>query len=141
MGYKTRLLRNQIILAVLAIVILMGCSWLIGFVNALKSILFILVGLISIIGGSLFIIYRYGQNERFSFIILAGWLGFSFALLSLVGMLFDPRSANFSWAYILKVAGIVWVGTFLFIVLTTPINMFFLRFWRKNFGSPMSPRK
>ena len=141
MGYKTRLLRNQIILAVLAIVILMGCSWLIGFVNTLKSILFLSVGLISTIGGSLFIIYRYRQNERFSSIILAGWLGFSFALLSIVGMLIDPRSVNFSWAYFLKVAGLVWAGTFLFIILMTPIGMAFLRFWRKNFGNPMSPRK
>ena len=141
MGYKTRLLRNQIILAVLVIFILMGCSLLIGFVNTLKSIVFLSVGLISIIGGSLFIIYRYGQNERFSSIILAGWLGFSFALLSLIGMLIDPRSVNFSWAYFLKVAGIVWAGTFLFIVLMAPIGKVLLTFWRKNFSIPMSPRK
>jgi hypothetical protein len=141
MSYETRLLRNRIVFVVLAVVVLMGCSWLIGFVNTLKSILFVSVGLISIIGGSLFIIYHYGQNERFSFIILAGWLSFSFSLLSLVGMLIDPRSVNFSWAYFLKVAGIVWVGTFLFIILTTPINMAFVRFWRKNFSNPMSPRK
>ena len=141
MGYKTRQLRNQIILAVLSIIILMGCSWLIGFVNTLKSILFLSVGLISTIGGSLFIIYRYGQNERLSFIIVAGWLGFSAALFSLISMLLDPRTVNFSWTYILKIAGIVWVGTFLFIILTTPINKAFFRFWRKNFGNPMSPRK
>ena len=141
MGYKTRVFRNQIILAVLTIAILTGCSWLIGFVNTLKSTLFLLVGLIPTIGGSLFIIYHYGQDERFSFIILAGWLGFSFALLSLIGMLIDPRSVNFSWAYFLKVAGIVWAGTFLFIVLMIPIGMALVRFWRKNFGNPMSPRK
>lgn len=141
MGYETRLLRNQIIFVLLAIVVLTGCSWLIGFANTLKSILFVSVGLTCLIGGSLFIIYRYGQNERFSFIILAGWFGFSFALLSLVGMLIDPRSADFSWVYLLKVAGIVGVGAFLFIILMTPIGMAVLQFWRKNFGSPMSPRK
>jgi hypothetical protein len=141
MDYKTRLLRNRIIFVLLAIVVLTGCSWLIGFANTLKSILFVLVGLTCLIGGSLFIIYRYGQNERFSFIILAGWFGFSFALLSLIGMLIDPRSANFSWVYFLKVAGIVGFGSFLFIILMTPIGMAVLRFWRKNFGNPMSPRK
>ncbi len=141
MGYKTKLLRNRIIFVFLAIVVLTGCSWLIGFANTLKSILFVSVGLTCLIGGSLFIIYRYGQNERFSFILLAGWLGFSFALLSLVGKLIDPRSVNFSWVYFLQVAGVVWAGTFLFVILMTPIGMAFLRFWRKNFGNPMSPRK
>ena len=119
----------------------MGCSWLIGFANTLKSILFVSVGLACLIGGSLFIIHRYGQNERFSFLILAGWFGFSFASLALVGMVIDPRSAGFSWGYILKVAGIVGVGTFLFIILMTPVGMAILQFWRKNFGNPMSPRK
>ena len=132
MGYETRLLRNRIIFVLLAIVILAGCSWLIGFANTLKSILFVSVGLACLIGGSLFIINRYGQNERFSFLILAGWFGFSFALLSLVGMLIDPRSVGFSWVYILKVAGIVGVGTFLFIILMTPIGMAVLKFWRKT---------
>jgi len=141
MGYKTKLLRNRIVFVLLAIVILTGCSWLVGFADTLKSILLISVGVTSIIGGSLFIIYRYGQNERFSFIILAGWFGFSGALLSLICMLIDPRSVNFSWTYFLKVAGIVWAGTFLFIVLMTPIGMALIRFWRKNFGNPMSPRK
>jgi hypothetical protein len=141
MGYKTRLLRNRIIFVLLAIVVLTGCSWLIGFANTLKSILFVSVGLTFLIGGSLFIIYRYGQNQRFSFIILATWFGFSFALLSLVGMLIDTRSVNFSLADFLKVAGIVGVGTFLFIILMTPIGMAVLQFWRKNFGNPMSPRK
>ena len=141
MDYKTRLLRNRIIFILLAVVILTGCSWLIGIANTLRSILLISVGLISIIGGSVFIIYRYGQNERFAFIILAGWFSFSGALLSLLGMLIDPRSVNFSWTYFVKVAGIVWAGTFLFIVLMTPIGMALLKFWRKNFGTPMSPRK
>ena len=141
MGYKTKLLRNRIVFVLLAIVVLTGCSWLVGFADTLKSILLISVGVTSIIGGSLFIIYRYGQNERFSFIILAGWFGFSGALLSLIGMLIDPRSVNFSWTYFLKVAGIVWAGTFLFIVLMTPIGMALIRFWRKNFGNPMSHRK
>ena len=141
MGYETRLLRNRIIFVLLAIIVLTGCSWLIGLANTLKSILFVSVGLTCLIGGSLFIIYRYGQNERLSFIILAGWFGFSFALLALVGMLIDPRSAAFSWVYFLKVAGIVGVGTFLFIILMTPIGMAVLQFWRKNFGNPMSHRK
>jgi len=92
-------------------------------------------------GGSLFIIHRYEQNERFSFIILAGWFGFSFALLSLAGMLIDPRSADFSWVYLLKVSGIVGIGTFLFMILMTPISRAVLQFWRKNFGNLMRPRK
>ena len=141
MDYKTRLLRNRIVFVLLAIIILTGCSWLIGFVNMLKSILFVSVGLTCLIGGGLFISYRYGQNERFSFVLLAGWYGLSFALLTFVGMLIDPRSATSTWVYFLKVAGIVGVGTFIFIILMTPIGKAVLRVWRKNFGNPMSPQK
>src|SRR5574341_1488859 len=137
MSYKTRMLRNQIILVLLIIGSLTACGWIMGFVNMLKSILLVVVGLTCLIGGSLFIIMRLENNERLSFLILAGWYGFSSALLSLVGMLIDPRSSAFSWAYFLKVAGFVGVVTFLFIILMTPIGMAALRFWRKNFGDPM----
>ncbi|MFT3890804.1 MAG: hypothetical protein QM730_17640 [Anaerolineales bacterium] len=125
----------------LTVVILTACSWLIGIANTLRSILFVSVGLITIVGGSIFIIYRYEQNERSAFIILAGWFGFSGAMLSLLGMLMDPRSAIFSWTYFVKVAGIVWAVTFFFIILMTPIGMALLKFWRKNFANPISHRK
>ncbi len=141
MDNKTILLRNRILFVLLVIAILTVCSWLIGFGNMLKSIIFVSIGLACLIGGTLFIIYRYGQNERFSFIILAGWYGFSFALLSLTGMLMDTRSATFSLGYILKVAGIIGIGTFLFLVLTTPIGKVFLQFWRKNFSNPTTHGK
>jgi hypothetical protein len=141
MSYKTQMLRNQIMVGLLTIILLTVCSSLIGFTNMLKTVLFVSVALTCLVGGSIFITMRLGQNERLAFVILAAWYGFSFALLSLVGMLMDPRSSAFSWAYFLKVAGIIGVGTFLFIVLLTPVGMAALRFWRKNFGAPMSHRE
>ncbi len=141
MGYKTGLLRNQIIIILLTAGILTGCGWLIGLSNLLKSILFILVAAVCLIGGTLFIIGHLGHKEHLSFIILAVWYSFSFALFTLLGMLLDPRSTSFTWVYFLKVAGIVGVGTFLFIILSMPIYKAALRFWRQNFGIPMSRPK
>lgn len=141
MNYKTKMLRNRIIFVILTVVFLTGCGWLIGFGNMLKSILWLFVGIVCLVGGAFFIIARFGQSGRSSFPILAGWYGFSFAILTVLGMLFDPKSASFTWIYFLKIAGIVGLGTFLFIILTTPINMAALRFWRKNLGNPTDRRK
>jgi hypothetical protein len=141
MENKTRLLRNRIIVIFIAISFLVGCSLLIGFENFLKSVLFVSVGLAFSIGGTLFVVWRFGEKQHLAFIILAGWYGFSFALMSLLGMGIDPRSAGFSWTYSLKVAGIVGIGTFLFMILMMPIGLAALRFWRKNFGNPVSPRR
>lgn len=141
MNYKTRALRNQIIVTFIVIGFLAGCTWLIGFDNVIKSVLFVSVALACTIGGTFFVISRFGERQRLAFIILAAWYGFSFALISLIGMLIDPRATAFSWAYSLKVAGMIGLGSFLFILAMMPIGLVLLRFWRKNSGNPMSNRK
>jgi hypothetical protein len=137
MGYRASVLRNRIIIILVTIVGVTGCSWLIGIGNLFKVVLFLITALTCLIGGALFVIFRFGQKERLAFIILAAWYGFTFALLTLLGMLLDPRSVNFSWIYSFQVAGLVGIGTFVFILLLTPINMALLRVWRRSFGNPV----
>lgn len=141
MEYKPRLLRNRIIAISILISFLAGCGWLIGFENFLKSLLLVSVTLACLIGGTLFVVWRFSERQSVAFIILAAWYGFSFALISLIGMQIDPRSAVFSWTYSLKVAGMIGIGSFLFMLVMMPIGLVLLRFWRKNFGNPMSPRR
>ena len=53
-------------------------------------------------------------------------------------MAMDPRAAAFPWAYSLKVAGIIGIGSFLLMVLMMRIGLAAFRYWRKDFGNPMS---
>ncbi len=141
MEYKTQLLRNRIAIAILTIIALMSCGWLIGFVNLLKSVVLVLVAFVCLIGGSIFIVGRFGHQERFASVVLPGWYGFTFALFTLLGMLLDPRSVSLPWVYVLKVVVVVGIGTFVFLLLAMPVGSAVLRFWRRNFGNPVSRSK
>jgi hypothetical protein len=122
-------------------VILTGCGWLIGIGNLLKSIIFVLFTVLCLLGDTSVITRYLGHKKRSLSIILAAWYGFTFGLLTLLGMLLDQRSVAFSWAYRLSVVGVVCFGTFLFIILMLPISKAFLSFWQRNFGNPMGRLK
>jgi len=119
MDYKTKVRNNQIIIVPLITTFVIGCGGLVGFGNLFKSILFILPFFILLpIGGYYIIKHFEGQKQ---FILFALWLGFVFAVTSIVGILIDPRTYPINWLRLFGVAGVSWLGTFLFVLLMTPV--------------------
>ena len=128
MDYKTNAKRNQIIVIFLIVTFIMGCGGLIGFRNLLKSVLFILPFFILLPIGSYFIIYHTeGQKQ---FVLFSFWFGFVFALTSIVGILIDPRTHLINWLQLFAVAGLIWLGTFLFVLLLPPVYSKILHAWK-----------
>ena len=128
MDYKTKAKRNQIIVIFLIVAFIIGCGGLIGFRDLLKSILFILPFFILLPIGVYFIIYHTeGQKQ---FVLFSFWFGFVFALTSIVGMLIDPRTYPINWLQLFAVAGLIWLGTFLFVLLLPPVYSKILHAWK-----------
>jgi len=128
MDYKTKVRNNQIIIVFLITTFIIGCGGLIGFGNLFKSILFVLPFFILLpIGGHYIIRHFEGQKQ---FILFALWLGFVFAVTSIAGMLIDPRTYPINWLKFFGVAGVSWLGTFLFVLLMTTVYSKLLRTWK-----------
>jgi hypothetical protein len=140
MKSKTRFLQSQVIVSSIVIHVLAGCSWLIGFDDFIERVGFLSVALACTIAATLFLVWRSGKRRRFGFIIPAAWYGITFAVVSWIGLRIDPQADVLPWKYSLKVASLVGVGSFLFLIVVLPIGFALLRFWRKNVGDLMSPR-
>lgn len=130
MDYKRKLRKNQIILLVVTASALVGCGMLIGFGNVLKSILFVLPCFLLLPIGGYYVVMNFEGRKQF--LIFASWLGFISFVTSVIGMLIEPRTYPLKWGYIFAVAGIVWIVTFVFVVVMTPVYAMFFRFWRKH---------
>ena len=128
MDYKTKIRRNQTIAVFLLTTLIIGCGGLIGFGNLLRSFLFVLPLLVLFpIGGYYVVMHYEGQKQ---FILFALWLGFIFAVTSIVGMLIDSRTYPINWLKLFAVAGISWLGTFLFVLAATPLYSKILHPWK-----------
>jgi len=128
MDYKTKVRNNQIIIAFLSTTFIVGCGGLIGFGNLFRSILFVLPFFILLpIGGYLILKHFEGQKQ---FILFALWLGFVFAITSIIGTLIDPRTYPINWLKLFGIAGASWLGTFLFVLLMTPVYSKLIRAWK-----------
>jgi hypothetical protein len=128
MDYKTKIRRNQIIITFLLATFILGCGGLIGFGNLFKSVLLILPFFILLPTGGYYIIMNFEGKKKFTFFAL--WIGFVFSVTSIVGMLIDSRSYPINLLKLFSIAGISWVGTFLFILFMTPIYSKMLHAWR-----------
>ena len=128
MDYKTKIRRNQIIAIFLLATFIAGCGGLIGFGNLLKSLLYILPFFLLLPLGGYYVVRHFEGNKQL--ILFALWLGFVFAVTVLVGMLIDPRTYPFNLLKLFVVAGISWIGIFLFVILITPIYSKILRIWK-----------
>ena len=128
MDNKTKVRRNQIIALFLITTFIIGCGGLMGFGNLFKSVLFVLPFFILLPIGSYYIITHF-QGQR-QFILFALWLGFVFAVTAIVGMLIDPRTSPINWLKLFAVAGISWLGTFLFVLLVSPVYSKIFHAWK-----------
>jgi hypothetical protein len=128
MDYKTKIRRNQIITVFLLATFIIGCGGLIGFGNLFRSVLFVLPFFILFPTGVYYIIMHFEGKKQFTFLAL--WIGFVFSVTSIVGMLIDPRNYPINWLKLFSIAGVSWVGVFLFILLLTPVYSKILHIWR-----------
>lgn len=128
MDYRRKVRRNQILAVVAIIVFVIGCSFLVGFTNLIKSIIFLLPALVLIPLGGYFIIKRFEGRKQYLLFVL--WISFTFAVTSVVGMLLDERTYPLDWGYVSLVAGIVWLVSLIFILIGIPIFLAIVRTWK-----------
>jgi hypothetical protein len=138
-------LSTRLIIFILVLLIDLACvGWVAG-ANNLIRLVTVGAGAILVIAmlvvGTLFIAKRFAERQRLVLVAIAAWYGFIFALLALLGMLLDPRTALLTWINRLSIASLIGVGSFIVILLALPINMLFIRGWRRSFGNPMSRPK
>jgi FtsH-binding integral membrane protein len=125
LSVPSRIFRIALLLAILAIPTLL-CGFLVNFKVAFQMWLFVLAAIVPLVIG-FFLIGKYqGNNEKTAFLLVTGLIGFVAFELSLLGMLMDERSSNFSWAYILSNA--VEIGFAFFIISTLSSLLFTLLF-------------
>jgi len=108
-----RFSRLALFLVILAIPTLL-CGFLVSFKAAFQMWLLALAGIVPMVTGFFLIGKRQWGNEKISFLVTTGFIGFIFFEVSLVGMLIDERSVNFSWQYILSTATLIGIGAFIF---------------------------
>jgi len=112
LSLSTRIFRIVLSLAILAIPTLL-CGFLVNFKVVFQMWLFLLATIIPLVGG-FFLIWKYqSNNHKITFLLATGLLGFVAFELSLLGMLIDQRSSNFSMTYILSNAVLIGVVTFI----------------------------
>ena len=110
---STRFLRLILFLVILAIPTLV-CGLLVNFKVAFQMWLLVLAALVPLVGG-FFLIWKYQwNNQKVALLLATGLIGFVAFEWSLLGMLLDERSNNFSFTYILSHA--VFIGVVFFIV-------------------------
>ena len=108
-----RFSRLALFLVILAIPTLL-CGFLVSFKAAFQMWLLVLAGIIPMVIGFFLIGKHQWRNEKIAFLVTTGFIGFIFFEASLVGMLIDERSVNFSWQYILSTATLIGIGAFIF---------------------------
>ncbi len=122
---STRFFRLVLLLVILAIPTLL-CGVLVNFKAAFQMWLLILAAVIPLVGG-LFLIWNYqGNNQKVTFLLATGLVGFIAFEWSLLGMLIDERSSKFSLTHILSNA--VFIGVAFFIVSVIGSLLFVLLF-------------
>jgi len=126
---STRFLRLILLLVILAIPSLL-CGFLVNFKVVFQMWLFFLAAIVPLVGG-FFLIWKYQwNNQRTAFFLATGLLGLVAFEISMLGMLIDERSSNFSFTYILSNA--VFIGIAAFIVSTIGSLLFSALFRASN---------
>jgi hypothetical protein len=75
--------------------------------------LLVLASIVPLVVG-FFLIWKYQwNNQKVAFLLATGLLGFVAFESSLLGMLIDERSSNFSFRYILSNAAFIGIGAFI----------------------------
>jgi FtsH-binding integral membrane protein len=126
LSLSTRYFRFVLLLVILAIPTLL-CGFLVNFKVAFQMWLLILAAIVPLVGG-FFLIWKYqGINQRTTFLLATGVIGFTAFEWSLVGMLIDERSSNFSWTYILSNAFFTGIA---FLIISTIGSLLFTWLFR-----------
>jgi FtsH-binding integral membrane protein len=128
LSVAARFFRLFIFLIVLAIPTLL-CGFLVNFKVAFQMWLFLLAGIVPLVGG-FFLIGKYlWKNQKTAFLWATGLLGFVAAELSVIGMLIDERSINVSFSFILLQAVLVGIATFILTTIGTLFYTALIRAW------------
>ena len=98
LSVSARFFRLVLFFIVLAIPTLL-CGFLVNFKFAFQMWLFLLAGIVPLVGG-FFLFGKYlWQNQKTAFLWVTGLLGFLAAELSVIGMLIDERNTDASFSY------------------------------------------
>jgi hypothetical protein len=119
MESRKKLRRTGILVIAFLAIISFACGWLIGWIKFLKSIIFLLVPLTLIMSGSYYLLRH--SHEKGRSLLIYVWYGFCFGIASVIGMLLDPRIHNFHLLEVIEVFGIIWICSFLFMLIFTPL--------------------
>ena len=129
MDYNHRIRRNWILFIVGIVFLLVGCGFLVGFENFYKSILFVLPFLALLPLGGYYILKHFEGRKQFW--LFAIWIGFIFAVTTMIGMLLDFKARSHTLVYVISVSGLVWLLTTLFVIVVTPVYSALFRFWKR----------
>jgi len=91
--------------------------------------LFVLPFFVLLPTGGYYIIMHFEGRKQF--ILFGVWIGFVFAVTATVGMLLDPRTNPVNCLQLFLITGIIWIGSFLFVILLVPIYSAILRIWKR----------
>ena len=109
---STRLFRFIVLLIILALPTLL-CGFLVNFKVAFQMWLLSLAGVVPLVGGT-FLISKYkGNYQKVALLLSTGLFGFTAFEFSLLGLLIDERSINFSSTYILLNAVFIGIAAFI----------------------------
>jgi len=123
---STRIFRIVLLLVILAIPTLL-CGFLVSFKVAFQMWLLVLAAIVPLVGGFFWIGKYQGKNQKVAFLLAAGLIGFVAFEFSLLAMLIDERSRNFSWVYILSNAAFMGFAFFIFSVIGSVLFTLLLR--------------
>jgi hypothetical protein len=119
-----RLLSIIMLLGILAVPTLL-CGFTVSFKAAFQMWAFLLAFLVPSIGGSLLVKKYFWKNERLSFFLIAGVIGATFFITSVVGMTMDERIS--SWNQVFSFSAFTGVIGFVAVIVITPLYSFLVR--------------
>jgi hypothetical protein len=83
-------------------------------------------------GLGLWLIVRYlGFQHRLAMMFFALLMGIVFFEGSIIGMVIDPRSSSVGWTKLFTTAGLIGIGTTLFVLIFTPIYITLIKIFKR----------
>ena len=119
-----RFLSIAILISILAVPTLL-CGFTVSFKAAFQMWAFLLAFLVPSISGTLLVQKYFWKNERLSFYLIAGVIGVTFFITSVVGMAMDGRAS--SWSQIFSFSALAGIMGFVAVIIITPLFSFLAR--------------
>ena len=123
-SFFNRLLSIAMLIGVLAVPTLL-CGFTVNFKAAFQMWAFLLAFLVPSIGGTLLVQKYFWKNARLSFFLIAGVIGATFFITSVVGMAMDGRAS--SWSQIFSFSALAGIIGFVAVLIITPLYSFLAR--------------